>query len=147
VELPDGDHLIRVKELNDAGYGRLRPRLMVGPSGTDAGSYRNEQQRRCRHDDPEVGQGLFILRMSLVRGRSTPILVRLSYAAQGIVSGQSVGPKPSHDQRLHPRTTLPCSARHPEVTFADRVKAHRRAAGLTATGLARVGVPHQQVCD
>jgi hypothetical protein len=39
-------------------------------------------------------------------------------------------------------------ARQPEATFADRLKAHRLAAGLTLMGLAeRVGVPHQRVCD
>jgi hypothetical protein len=43
---------------------------------------------------------------------------------------------------------LGCLARHPEATFADRLKAHRLAAGLTLMGLAeRIGVPHQRVCD
>jgi DNA-binding XRE family transcriptional regulator len=43
---------------------------------------------------------------------------------------------------------LGCLARHADASFADRLKAHRLAAGLTLMGLAeRVGVPHQRVCD
>ena len=41
-----------------------------------------------------------------------------------------------------------CLARHPEATFADRLKAYRLAAGLPLMALAeRIGVPHQRVCD
>jgi hypothetical protein len=47
-----------------------------------------------------------------------------------------------------PAFCLLCLAQHPEATFADRLTAHRLAAGLTLMTLAeRVGSPHQRVCD
>jgi transcriptional regulator with XRE-family HTH domain len=43
---------------------------------------------------------------------------------------------------------LPCLARHPEATFADRLKAHRLAAGLTLEALGeRAGIQRQRVSD
>jgi hypothetical protein len=45
-----------------------------------------------------------------------------------------------------PAFCLTCLARHPDASFADRLKAHRLAAGLEALG-ERVGKPPQWVSD
>jgi hypothetical protein len=48
-----------------------------------------------------------------------------------------------------PATVLwSCLARHPEATFADQLKAHRLAAGLTLEALGeRAGIQRQRVSD
>jgi DNA-binding XRE family transcriptional regulator len=62
--------------------------------------------------------------------------------------GATVAAGPAQVRSNGPALCLACLERHPDAPFADRLKAHRLAAGLTLVELARrVGVPFQNLSE
>jgi hypothetical protein len=90
--------------------------------------------------------------VELVPGRRVVFLPDLGHGPGVVASrqfGRTIAPGAGSIRTNGPAYCLGCLARHPEATFADRLKAHRLAAGLTLMGLdERIGVPHQRGgCD